>query len=460
MGTDLALAIASLVTFALVVILIFKQPAFKLPFINKALRVDYGTAPVLGVLILLATFSINQESIINGIVGNSTVQPYAILVLFMALAYICISLDSTGLFAYLAVRATFAAGNSGRKLFLYFFLLSSFLTMFTSNDIVILTITPIIYYFAKNTKIDPVPFLIAQFFAANIWSIALYTGNPTNIIVAQAYTLSFIEYSKWMILPTIAAGAMCLAILWVIFRRKIPAKTVPATVNPATVLKDKNGAIFGTICLGTCLACLNFASVLHIPIWQITLVFASIVASRDALLSKKDFKRGKPELANGVLFQNLKRMPWKIIPFIIGMFVLVESLLASDYLKIFTQNLNFIKSNVVLACFGIAALSCFLANLMSNQPMTILLTKILQGLDFSGAASAETAGLYALILGSNFAANFTLIGSLAGLMWSKLLRDKGVKISFKEFSKYGFLIMPLTLIAACSVLTIEILLLL
>lgn len=28
-------------------------------------------------------------------------------------------------------------------------------------------------------------------------------GNPTNIIVAMAYRLSFLDYSKWMALPTI-----------------------------------------------------------------------------------------------------------------------------------------------------------------------------------------------------------------------------------------------------------------
>ncbi|MGB9841337.1 MAG: SLC13 family permease [Candidatus Bathyarchaeales archaeon] len=452
------LAIASLVTFALVIILIFKQPALKVPFINREFKVDYGTAPILGVIILMATLSINQESIINGIVGNSAIQPYAILILFMSLAYICISLDSTGLFAYLAVRANRAAGNSGRKLFLYFFLLSSFLTMFTSNDIVILTITPIIYYFAKNTKTDPVPFLVAQFFAANIWSVALYTGNPTNIIVAQAYNLSFIEYSKWMVLPTIAAGAMCLGTLWVIFRRKVPAKTLPTEVTPTAALTDKNGAIFGVLCLGACLACLNFASLLHLPVWQITLIFASVVAARDAFLHQTFVDNGKPELANRRVIQNLKRMPWKIMPFIIGMFILVESLLASDYIKILIENLNFLKANFVLACFGITFLSCFFANLISNQPMTILLTRVLQSLNFSGATGAEIASMYALIIGSNFAANFTLIGSLAGLMWNKLLRDKGVKISFKEFSKYGFLIMPLTLFAACLVLIIEILL--
>jgi hypothetical protein len=35
--------------------------------------------------------------------------------------------------------------------------------------------------------------------------VCMCAGNPTNIIVAQAYSLSFIGYTKWMALPTVGA---------------------------------------------------------------------------------------------------------------------------------------------------------------------------------------------------------------------------------------------------------------
>ncbi len=455
----MTLALTSIVTFTVVILFVLKQPTFKVPFTTKQVKIDYGIAPTFGVLILLATFSINQASILESIKGDSAIQPYAILVLFMALAYICLSLDATGLFAYLALHTTRASGNSGKKLFLYFYSLSSFLTLFTSNDIVILTMTPIIYYFAKNTKIDPLPFLIAQFFAANVWSIALYTGNPTNIIVAQAYNLSFIEYSAWMLLPAIAAGTSCFAILYMVFRRQIPDRIVVPEVNPQSALKDRSSAIFGTICLATCLACLNMSSWLSIPIWQISLAFASIVATRDALSDKFPFHKGGKKTGDPqVLTQTLRRMPWKIVPFVTSMFIMVESLLAAGYIQIFASNLNALASNAVSASFGMTFMSSAAANLISNQPMTILITEILQNPSFAVSVKAEKASMFALILGSNFGANFTLIGSLAGLMWSKLLKSKGYKISPKQFSKYGLLIMPLTSVSACLTLLIEILL--
>ncbi len=54
---------------------------------------------------------------------------YGIVILFMSLAYVCISIDQTGLFGFVAVRMARAARGSGLKLFFYFFLLCSLATL-------------------------------------------------------------------------------------------------------------------------------------------------------------------------------------------------------------------------------------------------------------------------------------------------------------------------------------------
>lgn len=46
-----------------------------------------------------------------------------------------------------------------------------------------------------------------EYAAGNIFGALLYVGNPTNIIVAQAYDMSFLGFSKIMTLPTL--GESC-----------------------------------------------------------------------------------------------------------------------------------------------------------------------------------------------------------------------------------------------------------
>lgn len=41
--------------------------------------------------------------------------------------------------------------------------------------------------------------------AAHDDCVSCAAGNPTNIIVAQAIDLSFINFSKWTLLPTLCA---------------------------------------------------------------------------------------------------------------------------------------------------------------------------------------------------------------------------------------------------------------
>lgn len=443
--------------FALVVFLVVKQPVVRIPVKlangdrKPEIRLDYGVAPIIGVVVLLATSSIGLESVLAGIVGNVAIRPYSILILFMALAYICVSIDLTGFFAYLALLATKAAGNSGRRLFVCFYALSGFLTVFTSNDIVILTMTPIIYYFAKNTNTDPIPFLIAQFFAANIWSIALYIGNPTNIIVSQAYGIGFLEYSKCMLLPTLVAGVSCLAILWQLFKEKIPEKVNAPDIDPRSALINSRGAVFGVVCLSACLLLLSLSSWLDIPIWAIPLSFSLVMLTHD-VLSYRVFRKRDNMLSPSLV---LRRMPWKIMPFVTGFFIMVEGLDSSGWVDLFASSISAVSRSLLPSILLMGFLSSLASNVMNNQPMTILFTKVLQSPSFNTTLRVKKGSMFALILGSNFGANFTPIGALAGIMWSKILLDKGITIRFKDFLRYGLLVMPAVVALACLVLAVE-----
>jgi Na+/H+ antiporter NhaD/arsenite permease-like protein len=57
------------------------------------------------------------------------------------------------------------------------------LSAFLINDIVCLTLTPLVLHLARKLRCDPVPHLIALATAANIGSTGTITGNPQNIYI-------------------------------------------------------------------------------------------------------------------------------------------------------------------------------------------------------------------------------------------------------------------------------------
>jgi len=159
--------------------------------------------------------------------------------------------------------------------------LSSFLTILSSNDIVILTLTPIICYFAKYIKTDPIPFLFPEFFAANVWSMLFYIGNPTNLIVAQAYDMGFFDYLVISWLPTLVSGMSLFFILLAVYWQRIPAFVLPPNINPWLVMRSAPEAAFGSIVMLLTIVGLIVA---RWPLWAVTLPFGIIMLVKDLLV--------------------------------------------------------------------------------------------------------------------------------------------------------------------------------
>ena len=185
-----------------------------------------------------------------------------------------IYLDELGFFSYLANKTLEKAGKSQLKLFLYLYLIVSLLTVFTSNDIIILSFTPFICYFAKNARINAMPYLAAEFVAANIWSMALIIGNPTNIYLATANGIGFLTYLKVMALPTLAAGSVALLLLYLMFRKQLlsPIKGRPVQQT----ISDRLSLWVGIVHLALCIVALSVSSYIG---WEMWLIAAYSVGS-------------------------------------------------------------------------------------------------------------------------------------------------------------------------------------
>lgn len=448
------LSLVPVAVFILTIYLVYKHPSVKIPFTSKYVHIDYGYAPIIGVILLFLTFSIGVDAIWHGVMGVGNIKPYSLLVIIVSFSYICVSLDYTGFFEYLSMRVVRLSRGSGKMLFIYTFMLASFITLFTDNDIVILTMTPIILYICRDAKVNPIPFLFSMFFAANIMSVTLYIGNPVNIIAADAAGLTFVPYMTWMLIPSIFAEVVCLLLLWLVFRRKIPERLKVPEVDPSRTIKDRSGALFGAGILTLSIVVFSISPDLTgVAPWVTPPFFAVAMFLHDV------FRRRSHEGADGIsqhssLKEIIRRVPWKVIPFIIGLFIIVDGLASAGWTDMLASQLSRI-GNPVLLTIAVTYISLALCNFMNNHPASIFLVRTFQSSAFAVSAASSIGSSLALIFGANFGVNLTLMGGLAGLMWAKILSDKGQAISFSEFSKYGLLITPIVAAVACLVLSAE-----
>ncbi|RCI00636.1 hypothetical protein CU098_011268, partial [Rhizopus stolonifer] len=418
------------------------------------------------------------------------------------------------------------------------------------------------------SDIRPTAFLMSEFTTANIASMALYIGNPTNVVVSEAYKISFITYSAWMLLPTVVCILLAYIVLRVLFRGNyyLPRHIQPPDADPKSVLIDPQGAIFGLVLLGCCLATLVGTSFANVPVWMVTLPFAFVMFLRDirhdlgisfshifpikrrylrpvlhtakhdevlifdqtqeihldsihspsrlhkstsdsvvpeqttdlgstplGQLGKRRTSNIQPSLSSDQIVQNnvtstkttnnnvikpfqklykwfsarfptlkavFMRMPWSILPFSLGMFMLIEALAEKGWVSIFATAMAVFAKNYATAVFGMVFVSILACQLLNNLPMTILFTQIIQHPNFTQHVHSEATMqgfLLGLIVGSNLGACLTLVGSLAGIMFDHILKTKGIyTLGYFQFLKWNLVILPVIALGACAVLIGEI----
>ena len=422
-----------LVTCAALITLVFAKPAVMIG--GKKISI-FWLAPLCGAIALTVSGLISPAEIGEGLTGAGDVNPIKILLLFFSMTMMSVYLDEIGFFRLLAHKVLGKAKGSQTTLFFLLYGLVSVLTVFTSNDIIVLTFTPFICHFAKSARIDPLPYLVSEFVAANTWSMALIIGNPTNIYLMTGTGVSFLSYTAKMILPTAMAGLVSLGVLYLVFRKKLTAPLDPEQSPTPTV--DLPTEIIGLVHLGGCIVLLSVSSFINLPMWLITcLFFLSLVVFTMAI---SFFRRRSIFL----IARCIIRAPWDLAPFVISMFILV---LALDKYGITGALGGFLSQpetvGGTVASFGIS--SFFAANVVNNIPMSVLYSSVIGGME---ASPLTVAALYAAVIGSNLGAFFTPTGALAGIMWTGQLHDHGVSFSFVRFVKYGATVAVPTMAAA------------
>lgn len=390
---------------------------------------------VIGAILIFAFQGISVLDYFNGVTQNSGINPLKILILFISMTFLSVFLDEEGFFSYLASLASKRAKQSQKALFFMIYALVSILTVFTSNDVIILTFTPFICYFAKHTDVNPVPYLIAEFAGANTWSMMLIIGNPTNVYLATSSNITFFEYLSVMAFPTVVAGIVQILVIYFLFRKQLN-KPIKCDED-RLIIKDVPSLVIGLIHLSACLILLVLSSYVDLEMWLICAVCA---------LSLLVFVLGRFSIGHRPIrpiINTVKRLPYDLIPFILSMFAIVLALKEKGVTNLLAETIN---SNNPIFSFGIA--SFVSSNFINNIPMSVLYSTFI--------GNYGKGAVFATIIGSNVGAFLTPVGALAGIMFTDLIKKQNVQFGFKDFIKYGFLISIPTLLSALAILTFTI----
>lgn len=200
-------------------------------FVLFRFPMNFVTAPLVADLFLLAILAIGRKEVHDGTIGVSNIAPYDIMLFFLSLAYIAISVDASGLIRWLAFKVLQKGGKVGHRLYFYLYAFFFCLTAFIGNDPIILSGTAFLSYMTRvssNIK-HPRAWIFTQFSVANIASAILVSSNPTNLVLAGAFEITFIKYTANVIVPVVVTGIVLFPfLLYIIFHDE---SLIPASIK-------------------------------------------------------------------------------------------------------------------------------------------------------------------------------------------------------------------------------------
>ena len=343
----------------------------------------------------------------------------------LVLAQLC---DDEGLFRACGAWMARAAAGRPRRLLACVFVVASVVTAVLSLDATIVLLTPVVFATAARLGARPKPHVFACTHLSNTASLLLPVSNLTNLLAFAASGLSFPRFAELMVLPWLVA----IGTEYVVFRRFFATDLdagaqTPAADGPSSV------PVFALVTVACTLAGFVAASALGIsPAWA-AFAGAAVLAAR-ALAQRR---------SSPAAIVRAAAVPF--LAFVLALGIVVRAVTDNGLAAALG---HLVPGGTGLpALLAIAALAAVLANVINNLPAVLVLLPL--------AAPAGPGAVLAVLLGTNIGPNLTYAGSLATLLWRRIVHEHEHEVEIGEFTRLGLLTVPAALILATLALWVS-----
>jgi arsenical pump membrane protein len=326
----------------------------------------------------------------------------------------------SGLFEALGTTMAIASRGRARRLLALVFAVAAATTAVLSLDATVVLLTPIVFATAAGLRVSSRPHVYACSHLANTASLLLPVSNLTNLLAFRASHLSFTRFGALMALPWLVG----LAIEWIVLTRAFRSELTMTSTPPPGGDERPELPRFALVVLALTLAGFAASSALGIaPVWVAALAALAMTA-------------GAPPRPREIV---LAAQP-AFLAFVLALAVIVTAASAHGLSSAVDAVLPHGSGLPVL--LAVAGVSAVLANLVNNLPATLIVLPVV--------AVSGPAAVLAMLIGVNVGPNLTYVGSLATLLWRRIVHAHDETVDVAQFVRLGALTVVPGLVA-CTV---------
>jgi len=396
-----------------------------------------GAAFLLFVTYTLGTFS--QDFFIISFQKAVHYIDFNVIFLLMAMMIMVTITARTGVLQWLAVRAYALAGGNEWQMAVLFVVAAAVLSAFLPNVTVVILMVPVTVEIAFILKINPLPLLLPEVFAANLGGTATLIGDPPNLLVGSFAHFTFVDFLFNMAPAVILTMVALIALMWLFYGRQF--RRVPAE-EAATLLAElkERHQIANPALLRKCLLIAGAVIVLFVVqgFFQMEVSIPALIGVAALLVwTRAD------------IVKELEGVEWPSLIFFIMLFIVVGAVQEVGLIQALADWVNTLAGgSLVVAILLVLWVSAFASMLVDNIPFTLTMLPVVAFLTATVPGAQGKILYWALAFGACLGGNGTVIAAAANIVAVGLAERVGYPITFNEFLKKGLPVTIATLLIA------------
>lgn len=404
--------VAALVALAAVLLFAMVQP--------RGLPEATLAVPVAAILVVCGVVTpaaaLDQMTLLGPTVG--------FLAAILVLAHLA---DEEGVFRWLGAALARASDDNSRRLLGLVFVSASVTTAVLSLDATVVLLTPVVLATARLVRVRARPHVYACAHLSNSASTLLPVSNLTNLLAFSASGLTFVSFAAVMALPWLVVVGLEYAVFRLFFRKDLGVEPDPSEPASDDSAFDQATPVYAFVVLGLTLVGFGASGFARVePVW------VAVVGA--VALAVPGFRRGSVTVSTIV-----RAAAPLFCLFVFALGVVVAGVSSHGLGAAVAEALP--TAPTLVGLLVVAGVAAVLSNVVNNLPATLLMLTAL-------GTGAPPGLVMAMLLGVNIGPNLTYVGSLATLLWRRVLSGAGVQPRLRDFSLLGAATVPICIIGA------------